>query len=211
MLSFAATIPARWPHTVMIAVAIVWAALAWAASPLFDHVYVSDGSGVALLVCYVLAFIAGSVGVYLVCKGWRIPAPAPIRFDLRVLFWVVAALAVIGVMSKLVDHVLLQHQAIDLGNLSQAKIDATLKASKGKWEGPSLFSVVTSPLIGCCFFPALIWLVRLGDVLQPRRLEEGKPEHSLLYRSLVHRRDLGWRSAVHSAHHDNVGRRWNVS
>lgn len=163
MLAFLLRLPARWPHTIILVMAIGWSFLAFVTAPLMRIAYQSSWRGGALLLAYVCTFMLGSWVVSRLGAAREAPAPAPRKSaepNLRFAFVFAMFMSILGIGLRLYDRVILRNMTFGIEEISRRKIDIGLLA------GDSALGLISGPITGFCFLPALLVLIspKLVDV-----------------------------------------------
>lgn len=156
MLTFLLRLPAQWPHVVIFVIAVGWSLLALITAPLMSIAYQSSWRGGALLIAYVGAFMLGS---WIVSRLGRGPRPVhPPRSprsqpNLRFALLFAMLISTLGVGLRLFDRVVLRNMSLGIEDISRRKIDVGLMAND------SALGLISGPLTGFCFLPAILVLV----------------------------------------------------
>ncbi|RZJ01602.1 MAG: oligosaccharide repeat unit polymerase [Brevundimonas sp.] len=158
MLAYLLRLPGQWPHIVILVMAVGWSLLALIASPLLTIAYQSSWRGGWLLIAYIGAFCLGSwmVSRMVPSAGTGRVAPQTFRAkqpNLGFAFLFAMFLSTLGIGLRLFDRVVLRNMSFDIGEISRRKIDVGLGA------GDSALGLISGPLTGFCFLPAIIVLV----------------------------------------------------
>lgn len=165
MFSFFLRLPDRWPHDLMIVVALGWTGLALVSSPLFDLTYTTNGFGAAVLIAYIVAFILGSWGVSAADRGSssrQVQTRAPA--DYTPLFVAVCLLAILGVSLRLFDHLILRDADLAIAEIARRKIDVSATADQ------SPLGLIAAPMVAFCYFPMLLLALNSRRLPGPARL-----------------------------------------